>query len=252
MRSAVLAWVLGCAGAAVLAVRPGDFKKCHDVSFCRRFRRIADHVETTGVASPYSVGTHRVEDAAQDARMRWPVHSALHPDIQFELTMSFFADGNARVQMDEVGERYQGWKRYDETPVWTVVEMPAPATDIAAEYTSDTHTTTVRWGAHGNEMVLEHEPMRVLFVRDGVVQMILNDRALLHMEHFRAKPENFPSDRDADEADPKASLAFQERAQAIAARHGRTSPPSRATIEAWAGFEAEDHGEWEESWSRVP
>lgn len=250
MRRAVLAMVLAWAAAAVLAVRPNDFKACKDTSLCRRFRAIAEHVEATDAPSPYALGDTAHTDEG-GARLRWPVHSALYPNISFELSLTLFDDGNARVQMDEVGARYNQWKRYDETAMWTIAEMPALATDIVASYDAKTHTTTVRWSAHGNEAVLEHEPLRVRFVRDGVPQVLLNDRALLHMEHFRPKPEPFPRIKEEGEGDAKASLAFQQRAQEIAAHHGRRTPPTPATIEAWAAFEKEDHGEWEESWSRV-
>lgn len=244
MRSVLTFGAVASAWALVAAVRPGDFKKCEDTSLCRRFRRIAEHAETTGVVSPYSVPSGGEMDGHQ---LRLDVSSALHPDIRFDMVFSFFEDGTARVQMDQGGERYNNLRRYNEAPVWAIAQMPEPASNIAMEYSSDTQKTTVQWGTAQNEMILEHEPLRVQFVRDGIVQMILNDRSLLHMEHFRPKPEVFPSPEEPEDA--KSSLVFQKRAADLATRHGRRSKPSRETIEHWAGFEKEDHGEWEESWS---
>ncbi|WFD44250.1 glucan 1,3-alpha-glucosidase [Malassezia psittaci] len=184
--------------------------------------------------------------------MRWPVHSALHPEVDFELQMSFFEDGNARVQMDQVGERYKNWKRYDQTAMWTIVEMPSLADKIEAVYDRSRHTTTVRWSAHANEMVLEHEPLRISFKRDGIVQMILNDRNLLHMEHFRPRPDPFPSIKhEEDEEEAASARRLQKRTQEISAAHKRLKKPDQNTIHAWAGFEQEDSGEWEETWARV-
>lgn len=100
-----------------------------------------------------------------------------------------------------------------------------------------------------HEMVIEHEPLRVSFLRDSVVQMVLNDNALLHMEHFRAKPEQFPRVKEEGETGDEP---FEERLTELRKAHRlkqlRTKKPSAAALEQWARFEQEDGGEWEESW----
>lgn len=77
--------------------------------------------------------------------------------------------------------------------------------------------------------------------------MILNDRGLLHMEHFRAKEED---KKDVEEESEEHSneqdgnkLVFQKRQGLRSAGH------TSAQIEAWAGFEEHDSGEWTETWA---
>lgn len=119
-----------------LAVRPNDFKKCSDSSLCRRLRRLSTYSDEHSTPdkqfrSPYSL--HRRGDADEvtfdsaTSTLRSPVLSALHPDIEFALEVRFHADGTARVRMDEVGNRYGGWKRYDEAEKWAIESQPVPA-----------------------------------------------------------------------------------------------------------------------------
>lgn len=232
-----LAW-LASAVVVVGGVRPNEFKTCADASVCRRFRQTAAHVEATGVRSPYTVPTGGVLDGHQ---LRVPVQSALHADVSFEMVLSFFDDGTARVQMDQRAPRYKDWKRYDEAAMWAIASMPPPASEIDMEYRSETQSTVVRWGRtdHRNEMRLAHEPLRVEFIRDNVVQMVLNERGLLHMEHYRPKP---------DEVKEEADAAPKDRIAALTQRHPHVPA---ATIEAWAQFEAEDAGAWGDAWAGV-
>ena len=46
----------------------------------------------------------------------------MHPDINFAFTVHFLKDGVVRMKMDRVGERYGGWKRYDEAGKWAFVD----------------------------------------------------------------------------------------------------------------------------------
>ncbi|WFD32589.1 glucan 1,3-alpha-glucosidase [Malassezia sp. CBS 17886] len=254
----LVAWALALVGA----VRPGDFKRCEDSSVCRRFRGIAGSVEGAPqpFSSPYSVPVAPVGDAGisfSDARLEFPVRSALHPDTEFTMWATFFADGAARVQMDQSGDTYKGWRRYDAAAQWAVVHMPARAQHADVSWDAARRETTVRWGdtAGPNEFVLQHEPLRIVFRRDGVEQMVLNGRSLLHMEHFRAKPDGFPTRHGGDDADAEDRRAVQQRADALKAQHQRRTTRSRAPtareIEQWAAFEMEDSGEWEETWSGV-
>ncbi|PKI85982.1 glucan 1,3-alpha-glucosidase [Malassezia vespertilionis] len=205
---------------------------------------MAEYVESfaKGFRSPYSISAPGV---VEENVLTVPVYSALYPDIEFAMWFTFFQDGTARVQMDQRGETYKGWKRYDQAAMWAITELPAPALDIEHRYDEKKHITTVRWGTMSpkNEMRLQHDPVRIEFVRDGVVQMVMNERALLHMEHFRAKPNPFPTPKEGD----ASKLAFQ-RAEALAKR----APKKGAkTIEQWSRFETEDAGEWEETWDQI-
>lgn len=122
------------------AVRHGDFKKCADSSFCRRLRRLSSLPEPRH--SPYSLGA--VSFAPNLAQLRAPVTSALHPDVEFELNVNLHADGTARVRMDQVGERYKDFKRYDEAARWAIETQPVPAQEgsvVLDEEDNETHVT---------------------------------------------------------------------------------------------------------------
>lgn len=221
-------WTLVLASAAaVLAVVPGSFKKCDDSSVCRRFRGIAERTEQHApYTSPYTAGEARwLGD-----ELVLPVRSALYSNISFEIRLSFFEDGNARVQMDEVSERYGGWRHYDQAAMWGVATMPTPAKDASVGTLSG--GTEVSWGSPVHKARIEHDPLRIVFQRDGVDQVVLNGRSLLHMEHFRAK----------------SNVSADDRARAIAA----ANPQASAAIhQQWAAFEAPDDGAWEETWNGV-
>lgn len=103
------------------------------------------------------------------------------------------------------------------------------------------------------KLILTHAPLRLAFLRDGVEQVVLNDEALLHMEHFRAKPAVFPTPKEepsaADEGDEAAAvpqLVLQKKRALLAAGHNETH------AEFLASFEEEDAGEWEETWAGKP
>ena len=241
------------------AVRPNDFKKCKDSSFCRRFRRQSSYVETweqqnkSAFKSPYSLPSPAISRPAFDqgkAQLSTPIRSALYPDIDFQLWFTFFRDGTARVQMDQVGERYGGWKRYDEAQVWGIDQLPQLANqpgDTQVHVDEAAQTTEVKFGPQLTRSIrISHNPFKVEVLRDGVVQIVLNDRGLLHMEHFRKKPEPFPTPKDSDEE--QQQLVFQAKKRSILSSPESASYDDKL-ISQWAGFEEEDSGEWEETWA---
>lgn len=97
--------------------------------------------------------------------------------------------------------------------------------------------------AHKLELV--HSPLKLSFLRNEVSQIVLNERGLFHMEHYRARPDPFPSPKGEGEEQAAEGLVFQDqgRAQAFLGKEDAA---------AWAGFEEQDSGEWEESWSGKP
>ncbi|WFD34956.1 glucan 1,3-alpha-glucosidase [Malassezia cuniculi] len=236
---AFLVVVAGACAALVGAVNPGVFKECNDSSLCRRFRRTAEHVEANApFISPYSVDDLNAA-ALSDGVLHTTVRSALHPSVRFGLNVTFFDDGSARLRMDEASPTYNDLRHYDGAATWAIKRLP----NIAGDASLSTHDkgVTVSWA--GNQFILEYEPLRLSFVRDGVVQAVVNDRSLLHMEHFRSKPENFPL--EGEDATSKRDAALRE---AYAAQPTRRTAPSDKTFDAWASYESDDGGEWSESW----
>ncbi|CAO1625705.1 unnamed protein product [Parajaminaea phylloscopi] len=238
----VLTWLVGIASA----VRVHDFKKCHDSSFCRRLRRLSKHADNnTAFKSPYTLSKPTFDSSTSALTAR--IHSALHPDIDFELKFVFHQDGTARTVMDQVGQTYKGWKRYNEAGKWAYEHQPVLAEAGTVSVVETDGITRVSFGpdaSHGLEII--HQPFKATFSRNGQPQIVLNDRGLLHMEHFRPKPESSPkaeAEEGSVESDASQGLVFQKRQSFERAGH-----PSDLS-QTWAEFEASDEGEWEESWS---
>ncbi|KAJ1019567.1 hypothetical protein NDA18_006045 [Ustilago nuda] len=238
------------------AVQEKDFKKCRDSSFCRRIRRQSDYVEQwqqdhkTPFTSPYYIPSHTPNFVHTNASISLPLASALHPDIEFELYLTFFKDGTARVRADQVGQRYGGWKRYDEASKWAIEQLP----DLASA-PSDTKIEThndgfqVDFGPQLSRSVrLAYSPLKIEILREGQVQVILNDRGLMHLEHYRKKPEPFPTVKQEDQE--VQQLVFQRNKRSILSSSS-VAQYSENLVSQWAGFEQEDQGEWEETWASL-
>ncbi|PWZ00009.1 putative alpha-glucosidase II precursor [Testicularia cyperi] len=240
--------------AHTAAVRPNDFKKCKDSSFCRRIRRQSSYVEeweqsnSKPFVSPYFVPPHAPSFDHARARLVLPLESALHPHVQFELAFTFFQDGTARVQADQVGQRYKNWKRYDQASVWAIDQMPALASSPQDTIlSSDDRGVQVDFGpAHARSLKITYSPLKIEVLRDGEVQVVLNDRGLMHLEHFRPKPDPFPTPNEDDYESHQ--LVFQRNKRSIL-NSTRAFNYDDSLVSQWAGFEKEDDGEWEETWA---
>jgi alpha 1,3-glucosidase len=138
-----------CLASIAYSVRPADFKKCNDSSFCRRIRRLSKYVEAESTPShpfksPYYIasGSSAFEDS--DSTLTASIKSALHPEIDFELKVHFYQDGTSRLKMDQVGHRYGGWKRYDGAASWAFDKLPVPAAKESLQVDIGEHETVVQ------------------------------------------------------------------------------------------------------------
>ncbi|CAD6897786.1 unnamed protein product [Tilletia controversa] len=239
---------------SALAVRQNDFKQCKDSSFCRRLRRLSDYSakhtlpDDKGFISPYSINWFNFLD--QTASLVMPVFSSLHPGVNFELVIRIHADGSARVTMDEKHGAYKDLKRYSEAENWAFEKPPVPAPVGTVSVVDGAESTIITYGPGMQyELELERDPLKLTFKRRGVPQIILNERGLLHLEHFRPKPDPFPTPKTAEadgglDDDFTTQHVFQNRLTSLL-----TPGRANGTAHAWAGFEQEDSGEWEETWA---
>lgn len=170
---------------STLAVKRHDFKTCDQSGFCKRNRQLADRASSSSTwQSPYRFDSPRFSGG----KLTGAVTNAVFPAIRFELEVTFQTDGVARVRMDEVGGLRQ---RYNETAIHALDPSSAPAAitnDGAFTVTQEASVTKVLYNGGRFELVLEHEPVKLTFKRDGVPHIVLNERGLLNMEHFRLKP----------------------------------------------------------------
>ena len=174
---------------AVMGVKQEDFKLCSQSSFCRRLRSIATkqaEAPDGSFRSPYSVGKAAETEGTSGGSWTWPLKSSLYPDIDFELRVDVLVSDIVRIRADEVGSATP-FKRYNETATWALVN-DSPDISTTAKITHSPEKCLITYGPNA-ELALEvqHEPFRITHLRDGKPQVVLNDRSLFHMEHFRIK-----------------------------------------------------------------
>jgi alpha 1,3-glucosidase len=114
------------------------------------------------------------------------MRSSLYPEIQFDLRVDVLeqGDGIVRVRVDEVGSKTP-FRRYNETAKWVLLDE-SPRLSSSAKLSSTSDRSTISYGA-GLSLEIQHSPFRITQLRDGRPEIVLNDRSLFHMEHFRIK-----------------------------------------------------------------
>ncbi|GAA6011944.1 hypothetical protein JCM11491_000111 [Sporobolomyces phaffii] len=175
--------VLAALVSPTLAVKRGDFKTCDQSGFCKRNRQLADRAEQAGKSwkSPYQLDS----PSFSQGRLSASISNALFPGIKFSLEVKFQKDGVARIVMDEVDGLRQ---RYNEAANWAVQTPPEMAIDDG-EFVVDIgkKKTSIKYAGGKHEVRIEHKPVKITFLRDGQPHVVVNERGLLNMEHFRVK-----------------------------------------------------------------
>ncbi|GAA5828886.1 hypothetical protein JCM11251_005908 [Rhodosporidiobolus azoricus] len=169
---------------SVSAVKRHDFKTCQQSGFCRRNRALADRATETGAKwkSPYEV----VDPSFSQGRFTARLANAVFPNVTFSLEVRLHEDGVARVIMDEVDGLRQ---RYNEASKWALDKEPVVETqDSAYKIDITRERTSVTYANGRHELRIEHKPTSITFLRDGQPHIVLNERGLLNMEHYRIKP----------------------------------------------------------------
>jgi mannosyl-oligosaccharide alpha-1,3-glucosidase len=168
-----------------LSVKQHDFKTCSQSSFCRRFRSLSSRqASTESFTSPYSIKS----SSFQNGKFSASVKNDFFPSIDYELSVEFSVDGVARVGMDQVGGLKQ---RYNEAGKWSLVggQPLLSKEDSAFSTTTSDSKTTISYGS-SRSLVISYNPIQLEFKKGGVTQVIINERGLLNMEHYRPKKEN--------------------------------------------------------------
>ncbi|KAK4054515.1 glucosidase II [Microbotryomycetes sp. JL201] len=203
---ACLACVLHWPG--VDAVKRHDFKTCQQSGFCRRNRALADRSnERKQWKSPYSLA----EPAYSNGRLTARVSNALFPNIKFKLDVTLHKDGTARVTMDEVDGLRQ---RYNEAAKWAIQAEPVLAADDDVHVRTSMDETTLTYSNGRHKLVMQHSPILLTFYRDEQPHIVLNEKGLLNMEHFRVKQlGNEPGEvvvQDADHPEEQKVIVKEE------------------------------------------
>ncbi|KAI5122326.1 hypothetical protein M0805_002493 [Coniferiporia weirii] len=221
MRALQLVFLL-CSLPTLLALKTGDWKTCPQSAFCRRGRALAARAGEAGSnwKSPYSVDPASVAVVPGEASFSAAVTSSIYPDIKFRLDLHVLQDGVVRVRMDEVeGLR----KRYDETASWSLIADPKVSNEI--KWTVGKEDVRAAYGHGDLEAVVQFAPLKIMLLRDGQEEIVLNGGGLLHMEHFRTKGQPESETPEGEESTQEV-LEIENPA-------------------AW--FEGEEDGWWEET-----
>lgn len=217
----------------VHAVKREDFKECHQTSFCRRLRAIADkQAAKPDFASPYSVSDPKRTPDTEGYSWTFPLHSALYPDVQFEMRVDLLEEGIVRVRADEVNSP-SGLQRYNETASWVFQGEPRIAKD-GAEVKNEAGITNIKYGKDKElELDIVHKPLQITMKRDGKPQVVFNERSLFHVEHYR-KQEEKPEGAD--------EVRLEEGEEQVVLQNGDGIDRS------W--FETDDKDMFKETWRK--
>ncbi|WWC89838.1 uncharacterized protein L201_004766 [Kwoniella dendrophila CBS 6074] len=173
----------------ILAVKQEDFKQCHQSSFCRRLRSIANKQENAASGTFNSPYTLLAPSTVEEGAWKWPVKSSLYPEIKFDLQIEVLAEGDGivRIRIDET-DSTTPFKRYNETARWALLETKPPLT-TSASIKSSSDKSTIAYGPANSKLSLEiqHSPLKITQLRNGKPEIVFNERSLFHMEHFRIK-----------------------------------------------------------------
>ncbi|PLW22299.1 hypothetical protein PCASD_15310 [Puccinia coronata f. sp. avenae] len=176
----------------VVSVKRGDFKTCDQAGFCRRNRdrsvRAGSAEYGPGWKSPYLI--QEPPRWLEDTNTLYTrLVNDIYPGITFGLNVTLVAEseGTLRIKLDELGGLRQ---RYNEADKWTLVSQPKllSSKDIKLDIGQD--QTTITWPgirALEYQVVLQYHPLKISLLRDGQPHIVLNERGLFNMEHFRTK-----------------------------------------------------------------
>jgi alpha 1,3-glucosidase len=204
--------ILFCLLVPVEMVKHENFKTCNQSGFCKRNRAFADSALATD--STYSLDPASIK--FNKGKLTGTILKKISEQgetVRLPLTIAFLESGTARVTIDE--ERRQKGdivlrhdstarkERYNEAEKWAIVGGLDISKGAVLGSETEKGTTKVVYGPGGSyEAVIRHAPFGAEFKRDGVVQIKMNERGYLNLEHWRAKVEK-PKVEIVEEEDKK-------------------------------------------------
>ena len=196
----------------VSAVKHADFKKCSQVfsnlflptyilqsSFCRRNRDLAASISSNPhYSSPYSLSNDiSLRNGLFTATILKSIKKGVE-QIELPLTIQFLKSGVARVTIDETrrrqgaielpeGKNHVHKERYN--LVANAVLIGGKELDMAVnKLVTRDNSTRIRYGSRvDQEVIVHHYPFKIEFLRENKVEMVLNERNFLNVEHWRPK-----------------------------------------------------------------
>lgn len=185
------------------AVKSELFKTCDQSGFCHRNRHYANEINKSG-HSYYSIdpqSVHFGEKITADVRK----HLNESHTITLPLEIAILQNDSIRVKLNEDRSKVQ-WnndriqkERYEGASSWALVEEP-----VLRSYNSTQKSDkfVIEFGNGEYEIEVDTRAFQIVVKLRGAVQVVLNERNLLNVEHFRTEEENpanlLPEESDFD------------------------------------------------------
>lgn len=202
-----------------------NFKTCDQSGFCRRNRAYADQAATLGNSwtSPYSIisDSVRIDNGQVTGTIVKRLAEGLGSAPELPLKITFLQSGAARVTVDELKRQQKDIElrhgsqarkeRYNEASSWALVAENTP--DKTAKGEKSEEETVVRYGPNNRyKAIISHAPFSVDFFRDDEIQVNLNGKGLLNVEHWRPKIQK--EEKETEEPkEGEAAAAVQEHVE---------------------------------------
>ncbi|KAI9682469.1 MAG: hypothetical protein M1829_000261 [Trizodia sp. TS-e1964] len=183
-------------------VKRENFKTCEQSGFCKRNRDYADNALLLGNSwsSPYRLSPESLNfKKGQLEGIILKQSAASDEPIRLPLSITFLKSGTARISIDEekrqkreIDLRHGSLarkERYNDAASWSIVG--GLEVNINAAYTlMKDGTSHVRYGPDSKfEAIVRSSPFEIEFKRDDKVELKLNGRGLMNVEHWRPKVE---------------------------------------------------------------
>lgn len=162
------------------AVDRNNFKTCDQSGFCKRLRAFSPNI------SPYDLNTESVRVVnnvlTADVFAVNPEVGAEKDKCKYILKLSALVDGTYRVELDEATPLYPRYRTQ-----LALDGEPSPDSMKLLENKKGKITVV---NSRGEKVVLTAEPLKIEFLdKSGNVAVVLNEKALLNVEHLRKKRE---------------------------------------------------------------
>lgn len=183
------------------------FRKCDQNPFCKRNRHIADYAvdpeHATTWSSPYQIDLASVSTGDNSALNGNILKSTPSGFVTLPFTLSFLQSGIARFTLDEQSRQAGSnsnvhaegsnpdtlrKERYDELSQWTLIPDNLVLVDGTKVTISQIENDLKINYGNGNSLYLQSNPFSIKFYRNDQLQVVLNERGLLNLEHWRPKP----------------------------------------------------------------
>ncbi|VVT55417.1 uncharacterized protein SAPINGB_P004586 [Magnusiomyces paraingens] len=195
------------------AVKHNLFRTCEQNKFCKRNRHIADYASSQTLegkewTSPYEIDVATVAlNKDKTAKLTGNILKTTPKGfVTLPFSLSFLKSGIVRFTLDELkrqdgnieipGNKNIRKERYNDLDKWTLIEenlVLSDGTELNIEQVE--HDLKISYGG-GNKLFLQSNPFSIKFYRNEELQVVLNERGLLNLEHWRAQP---PAPKEGEE-----------------------------------------------------